>query len=259
MKKIAVVDLKGGLGNQIFQLAFALNLQSTTMLTYIDTHFYSLKSSPFPRDLEINPTDLGLKTLKIKTNKIFSTLLEEGDTFTQEDYKTINRFVGYYQDFDYMNKYKDFIKNKLNLNSQSLHKNRVAIHIRKTDYESINQDLPNSYYSQALDNLSKISKSIELDIYTDSSEIDLDNSIFKNINQIKYPKNNEKSIEVLKSFLNYKYYIIANSSFSALAAYFSDHDNKVVYYPKPWFRSSSIEIKNIPLNWIPVKHLNLDS
>ena len=30
---------------------------------------------------------------------------------------------------------------------------------------------------------------------------------------------------------DYQYYIIANSSFSALAAYLSEHENKVIIYP----------------------------
>ena len=255
MRKIAVVDLKGGLGNQIFQLAFALNLRSSKMLTYIDTHFYDLNQK-FPRDLEVHPGDFGFKSIKVKNNKIFKflgTFFEERETFTNEDFKIINRFVGYYQDFKYLDNYKSDIKNKLDLNSQTLINNRVAIHVRKTDYATINQELPDSYYMQALESLSKISKNLELDIYTDSSEIKLDSSIFKNVNRVIYPKLREKPIDVLRSLLNYKYYIIANSSFSALAAYFSDHSNKVVYYPDPWFNSSEFNIKNIPSDWTSVE------
>ena len=38
--KNAIVNLKGGLGNQIFQIAFVLDLESRNIRTICDTHFY---------------------------------------------------------------------------------------------------------------------------------------------------------------------------------------------------------------------------
>ena len=40
MKQYAIVDLKGGLGNQIFQIAYALHLQSLGIKAVVDTHFF---------------------------------------------------------------------------------------------------------------------------------------------------------------------------------------------------------------------------
>ena len=40
MKQYAIVDLKGGLGNQIFQIAYALYLQSLGIKAVVDTHFF---------------------------------------------------------------------------------------------------------------------------------------------------------------------------------------------------------------------------
>ena len=40
MKKNAIVNLQGGLGNQIFQIAFALELMSHNIRTFCDIHFY---------------------------------------------------------------------------------------------------------------------------------------------------------------------------------------------------------------------------
>ena len=54
MKKNAIVNLKGGLGNQIFQIAFALDLESRNIRTICDTHFYD-SNMQFPRSLELDP------------------------------------------------------------------------------------------------------------------------------------------------------------------------------------------------------------
>ena len=53
----------------------------------------------------------------------------------------------------------------------------------------------------------------------------------------------------------YSNYIIANSSFSALAAYFSKSEDKKVIYPSPWWRKSNIRIKSIPDTWISIPNI----
>ena len=70
MKKIAIVDIKGGLGNQLFQTAYALYLKSKNINTYCDISFYETKMK-FPRNLEFDLDKFGLKTVKLKNNRIF--------------------------------------------------------------------------------------------------------------------------------------------------------------------------------------------
>ena len=54
MNKFALVNLKGGLGNQIFQVSFANYLRSIGFYTFLDTSFYE-SNHTFPRKLEIDP------------------------------------------------------------------------------------------------------------------------------------------------------------------------------------------------------------
>ena len=51
-----------------------------------------------------------------------------------------------------------------------------------------------------------------------------------------------------------KNHIIANSTFSWWGAYFSIHDNKVIY-PDKWFgKAANLNVKDCPLEeWIMVK------
>lgn len=254
MKQFALVDLKGGLGNQIFQIAYALYLKSLNIATFIDTHFYS-SNMQFPRKLEIMPTEFGFKSISLKNTRVFSkfgTLFAELNTFNNEDFRTFNRFVGYYQDFNILDYSKNIFQEYLQLGNNLHHKNKVAVHIRRGDYIELQQNLSDLYYKDAVNKiLSKNSDSV-FDIYTDAEHLDLNLNIFKNVENVYTPDMDINSIEALKKMSEYSNYIIANSSFSALAAYFSKSSKKTVIYPTPWWRESNIRILNIPNSWTPV-------
>ena len=152
MRKLALVDLKGGLGNQIFQISFANYLNSLDFNTLLDTSFF-YSNHKFPRKLEVDLNQLGFKKTNLKSNLIFklnNSLFWEDDSFEIEDLKIYNRFIGYYQNFKYLEKSKNFLRDKLNLNTNNQNNNVAALHIRRTDYKIINQMLSDSYYEKAI-------------------------------------------------------------------------------------------------------------
>lgn len=255
MSKYALVDLKGGLGNQIFQMSFANYLKNLGFNVFLDTTFF-YSNHKFPRTLELDLNELGFRKTKLKSNFVFklnNSLFWEDDSFNIEDLKIYNRFVGYYQNFKYLEESKYFLKNKLNLISNDQNTDVVALHIRRTDYKTINQMLSDTYYENAINKLLSNNNNLQLDIFTDDINIQLDKRIFKNVRNIYKPIPNESSLDVLRKMLNYKYYITANSSFSTIAAFFSEIKNKIVIYPDPWWRNSEIEILNIPPDWTRVR------
>ena len=193
----------------------------------------------------------------MKSNFVFKlnkSLFWEEDSFEIEDLKFYNRFVGYYQNFKYLEKSKNFLKDKLNLTNDNQNNNVVAVHIRRTDYKIINQMLSDTYYEKAINKLLNNNNKLQLDIFTDDVNIKLDEKIFKNIRNLYKPSPNESSIDILRRMLNYKYYITANSSFSAIAAFFSEIDNKIIIYPDPWWRNSEIKLISIPSDWIGIQN-----
>ena len=256
MSKYALVDLKGGLGNQIFQMSFAYYLKNLGFNVFLDTTFF-YSNHKFPRKLEFDLSELGFRVTKLKSNFVFKlnkSLFWEDDSFEIEDLKFYNRFVGYYQNFKYLEESKFFIKNKLHLTSNIQNNDVAALHIRRTDYKIIDQMLSDIYYEKAINKLLDINKELQFDIFTDDANINLDEKIFKNIRNIYKPIENESSIETLKKMINYKYYITANSSFSAIAAFFSEIGNKIIIYPEPWWRNSEIKLINIPSDWISIQN-----
>jgi len=147
------------------------------------------------------------------------------------------------------------LRSTLNLTTDlSNDQNLVAIHIRKTDYITIDQDLKDSYYKLAIEKMLKLNSNLKFDIFTDSENVEIDLKVFKNINKVYLPKHNEQPIDVIKKMMSYRYYIIANSSFSTIPAYLSEFDEKIVIYPKPWWRNSDVKMQNIPSSWISVEN-----
>ena len=101
----------------------------------------------FPRELELNPSIFGFKQIKLKSNFIFKlnkSIYLGDNTFELSSPKKYNRFVGYYQNLSYLEESK-LLKTKLNLKTNTYNQNLVALHIRKTDYIKIQQDLKVHY------------------------------------------------------------------------------------------------------------------
>ena len=115
--------------------------------------------------------------------------------------------------------------------------------------------MSDKYYEVAISKLLDKNSSLKFDIFTDDEDLILNKNVFKNVNKIHKPIPGENAIETLRKMLNYKFYIIANSSLSAIAAFLSDNDDKIILFPKPWWRNSEIKIENIPTDWIAISNL----
>jgi hypothetical protein len=257
MKQYAIVNLQGGLGNQIFQVAYALYLKSLGIKVVVDTHFFS-SNMQFPRKLELIPSEFGLKNIYYKNSRVFDkfgVLFAETDTFNLGELRKFNRFVGYYQDFQILEYSKQAFQRYLMIDGKLKDKNRVAIHIRKGDYVELQQNLSEKYYRGAINEVLIDNPDSIFDIYTDEEKLDLNSEVFKNVAKVYTSKTNTSSVEIMRNMSEYSNYIIANSSFSALAAYFSKSEEKKVIYPSPWWRKSEIRIKSIPDNWTSVPNI----
>ncbi len=256
MKKFALVDLKGGLGNQIFIFCFAHYLKSNNYYVALDAGFFKYNQQ-FPRELEIDLNRTNLKTLTFRNNRLFfflNTWFEEVDDIKNLNTKLLNRFTGYYQDLNYLNKFKDEVFNMLGIKLEPRIKDSCMIHIRNGDYIDLGEDLKNSYYDLSINQITEQHPNLFFDIFTDNDNLKLDKNIYKRINNIYYPDRNSNSIDTLKKMMRYEHYIIANSTYSLIAAYLSAENNSKVFYPSPWWRNFDVKIINFPDNWIKIKN-----
>lgn len=137
MKKIAVVDIKGGFGNQVFQVAFSYFLESNGYTVFLNYEYFDLDNS---RSLILREDDFRLQKadkVKILSFKLFNRLslsnkipkiikeLLSGYFLkikSAEDFKNINKLPnflfckGYFQDLYYLDSFRTEFEHYLQKN-----------------------------------------------------------------------------------------------------------------------------------------------
>ena len=264
---IAIVDISGGLGNQLFQCSFALYLKDLGIKVYffdsqnklvINERFLGIKKLNF---ISINFLEM-LKNFKKFANfyKVISSnevLNDNAPIINYYEKLKIISFNGYFQDYEYANKYKSEIKRSLLETSKELEnkypntKSNTLIHIRRSDYLDTNEQLEISYYLKAIEYCSEKITDFSYDIFTDDYEWVINQPIFNKANYVEKSTNIEKRYknDVLSTFINmldYENYIIANSTFSWWAAMLSYDSNTIVSQPKPFFNWDVLHNLSVP-------------
>ena len=271
MKKAAIVEIKGGLGNQIFQYSFSKHLENMGFrVTYnLDFFKHSKKTSgDTKRDFHLdklgcdvdemsrlmkifsNVLNYLINSKKVKKffpfiNKYIYKYLKEKDFNKNFDYKVysmINYFDGYWQNnIFHLKNNKESILRRFNIdyqNLESLNNEKVLIHIRRQDYLNLGMNLNINYYKNSIDFLKKELKEFEYDIFTDDKEWVSNQIVFSNCRKIY-----GEDIDPIKSFnkmLRYKHFIIANSTYSYLAAFFGEKKDTKVLMPYRWGSKKNI-------------------
>jgi len=265
MRKIAIVEIKGGFGNQIFQYSFAKYLENIGFKVLYNLNFFkSSKNSNnvTERDFllneltcEISEVGSALQQLSDKLNYLINSekikrffpfinkyiykYFKEKDydkNLEYKDYAIINNFDGYWQNNIYhLKNQKEVLLNIFDINYQdldSLNNDRVLIHVRRQDYLKLGINLSENYYKNSINLLKKELEELEFDIFTDDKEWVLSQNIFLNCRKI-YGEDNDP-VESFKKMLCYKHYIIANSTYSYLAAFFGEKKGSKVFMPYRW-------------------------
>jgi len=266
------MNLKGGLGNMMFQIAGA---KAISLLKKTDYSFPNLKQhlEYLSVETEYNPKVnycseyLNLPFLKnAKTENSFLPLNIINFPFHFEDIKIIPsnvRIDGFFQSEKYFEKYKNeiielfspeesivsFLKEKY---ADLLLLRTTSVHVRRGDYIRNNrhhylQDL--SYYQKAIEHL---------DYQTDkfiffSDDIDWCKQNF--VGDKYFFVENEKDYHELYLMSMCSNNIISNSSFSWWGAWLNKNSDKVVIAPTNWFGIALQHLKTddiIPKNWIKI-------
>ena len=275
-----ILRLKGGVGNQLFQYAFArsLCLQFKYALI-IDTKtgfiFDKYQRTPRVDDLlkAYNKATFTHYVLfyftkyfpsisfllfksKLMVEKSTSDLLDQRSFMLSSDEKYL--FVeGYFQSPEYFSSIANILKEEIQFpryqdsviqkyTEEINHSESVAIHVRRVAYDDT---LAISYYEAAIEKMRTTHAGLSFFVFSD--DIAWCKIAFQQIDNIRYIVHNSKD-ELVDLFLitRCKHFIIANSSFSWWGAYLSEANNKTVIAPK----NTSIGVANhfYPENWVLV-------
>ncbi len=268
----------GGLGNQLFQVAFCESLKlsyENLNIEYIDfTSFYSTKRKWELGFLNIYPKKIKKKEiysilikrfLNSKINKVSPRALNFS-IFKEDQYddllKVINsksNFIidGYWQSEKYFALHKEQIKKIIKSTYFNENNNippkiqRVAVHIRRGDYVNTKEGREThlvcnvKWYLNAIAYLNQLRKNLKFTVFTDDEKF-VEKVFIRHKNVEIFSSNPLDNANIdLYEMSKYDHFIISNSSFSWWASFLGEKDWSIIIAPKYWFKDK--ETKNMPL------------
>jgi hypothetical protein len=277
-----IIQLIGGLGNQMFQYAAGRRLahHHNTDLFLDATGFAYNPLRKYELDVfRINATFAPLNLLKqvpisrkdairlsirklYARNTEFRYVKENGLDFHEEILSLPDNsyLAGYWQSENYFGEIADIIRKEFSfvnppslINQELMEKmmgcNSVSMHIRRGDYVSdpiimeIHGVLGTEYYKKALNVIEEHVKDPQIFVFSD--EIPWAKDYIKTHLPLHFIDFNraEKNYEDLRLMSHCKHHIIANSSFSWWGAWLSNKKNNVVIAPIKWFADKEMNTR----------------
>lgn len=249
------VNLRGRMGNQLFQFAFAYatakKLKTSFFINESAKHFrprsyFELGGyNNFYNDVKrkwFNLLNYKQKNIIIYDNSKLPSenlLLMKNNAIYSGFFQSEEYFKDSEEDIRRLFKIKDKYINSFNQKFKSIFSaNKIlAIHLRRTDYLSQGDDkvggkdvsLPILYYKKCMERIKSIDEYLVIFV---SDSIDYARESFGVKHNYRFEFNSE--IIDFQVLLNADILIISNSTFAWWAAYLNNKNNKVVFAPKYW-------------------------
>lgn len=286
-----IMNIIGGLGNQLFQYALGRTLSILHHVEFkIDNlgfvnymygyglHSFNIHGSIATKQ-EImdfkgrNPIHRQYIKWKNAQRPYYqrSIIQERHFHFDEMMHKVSSGYLqGYWQSEKYFSVVEQEIRRDLTFRQEPDEKNKrilesirtvnsVSLHIRRGDYvtntttNQVHGVMPLEYYQRAIKIISQQVDEPSFYVFSDDPQWAQDNL------KLEYPvefvahNHGDKSYEDLRLMGNCKHNIIANSTFSWWGAWLNNNPNKLVIAPDRWFNNSPHNTKDlIPARWIKV-------
>jgi hypothetical protein len=267
-----VIQLQGGLGNQLFQYAYGRYLEIVykknvkTDVTFFENNFRSFKLAHLNTKLSIAEKSEVRNSKSQKSKfipwKINNSIYVEDELFNfNYKIKKINNgyFIGYWPRTEHLNDIFEYLKTEIkiiddlkcnrfynHLNLININES-IGIHIRRGDYledknKKIFSILNKEYYLKAINYMNKHINNGSFYIFTDDIDWVKSQEWLKldNITHVVFEDNNAdiKEFELLK---NCKHHIFANSTFSWWAAYLNSNESSINIGPSQWYNNKTYQ------------------
>lgn len=291
VKDSLIVRFDGGLGNQMFEWAFAKAIEkSTGIKTLMDMSFFKKR---YARPYELGIFNLDVKKVegfwsnlkidlmwrfrrKLRGKRFLSTYIYEEPHFEFDpevfNVKPDTYIHGFFQSEKYFTNIEQELRDDFKFkptpdeaNQAFIDKinstNSVSLHIRRGDYvqkKRYQQKYATcslDYYKRGVEYIGGKCENPILFIFSDDPVW-----VKENLNlpyECVFVDNNcgSKSYEDLRLMSLCKHNIIANSSFSWWGAWLNNNKEKIVIAPKKWFNDEKVvQTDVIPSNWIKLEN-----
>jgi hypothetical protein len=255
--------LKGGIGNQLFQYAFAKSLaKKFNCELYHDESYFSF--DPYGNKTIISEIDNNSKFINhinIKNSKIYkisdniiSSLDQIFKLPADADYLLLD---GYWQSEAYHDKsiislIKDLFNQKFTNfeHDGSLKYKNIAVHIRRKDYEHMGL-CRTEYYTGLMSYIAERDSTAKFKIFTDTP-----NFTRHFLGMEKYNTdyiNSGSDLQDLYLMSICDKFIISNSTYSWWAAYLGESENTDIFAPKEWVTLPNVS-SPCPERWILIEN-----
>lgn len=251
--------LRGGLGNQLFQIFTTIAYALKCNTTFIFLNMHQLNNGINGVTIRYTYWNTFLSNLRIflresLPNTTFHPYIEP--SFAYKELININAdimLIGYFQSSKYFEEYKNTIFRLIKLEMYKalvpMYDNTVSMHFRLGDYlhyPHIYNILGIDYYETALQRILAIDSSITTVLYFCETNDRLQvqkiigelHHTFPHINFIM-ADNEYSDWEQMLMMSKCTHNIIANSTFSWWGAYFNENPNKMVTFPMDWYKNGT--------------------
>jgi hypothetical protein len=269
-----VVELQGGLGNQLFGWAagYALSRKLNCKLILDRTNLYQ-------RGYQIDSFQFGSSIRTFEKYKIWPSQLRpllSWNVFKEDNFEYDLRFAkinkpvvlrGYFQSWKYHFNYSEEIYSLVrvlaeespqlrNLRSTYEFDQLVAVHVRRGDYtqlEDYHGTLNAKYYLDALSHVEKSEQKVQKYVVFSDDPDEAKHIVpgaisYIGPNELSSPAENLVLMSQCKSLVG------ANSSFSLWAGMLMKSESQIRIFPTPWFTKSDIRDADlVPPNYIRIE------
>lgn len=280
-----IVKLQGGLGNQLFQFAFAKALASHRKdKLYIDTNWFKKNNGATYRQFELHHLGIEFerasnkqlriffpkgavhkfkKTVKEKFGKV-CLIKETQVSMFQDSLFTLQGDIylaGYWQSWKYFESISSQIKQQFLLHTnlsptaqavlQNIKENTpLSIHIRRNDFAN-NLAIRKVHGVCSLEYYRKAIRMVRnqhpnIHCFVFTDEPDWAEEKLSSVQNLKIVRKT-KSYEDLFLISNCKHHIVANSTFSWWGAWLCPNPNKLVIAPKQWYADEQLNKTTVDL------------
>ena len=230
-----VVKVMGGLGNQLFQYAFAKSLEKYDEIgldiTYYDSEFnhcddIAHRDFLLPHFVDnLVYADQGSRTRINQWEYISDQRYNE--SFFFGDWQKMSFFEGV--DLHIRQKEGHINEGSREIAAKMQKENSVSIHIRRTDYLKFGWELDVSYYRRAMETIKQQVPDPVFYVFTDDPAW-----AYENLSDPGIIYCHGDTLNDFYLMTKCKNNIIANSSYSFWAAYLNENPEKKIIYPADW-------------------------
>jgi hypothetical protein len=257
-----IVKITGGLGNQMFQYAYAKSLQQRGYKVIIN--IAKSKRYKLHGGYHLNKFKIDLKTTtkvsNLQSELGLRTFLKEKSLLFNEAYLSIrrNQYVkGYFQTEKYFKDIRAILLDQFVLKEKlsnstigysediKLKENSCSLHVRRGDFisnrktNSIHGTCGLHYYTEAIKLMKEKHNNTHFYVFSDDLEWAKQSIKIENVTYIDHTTIPHEDM-LLMSLC--KHNITANSSFSWWGAWLNTNENKTVIAPKNWYTKNENEV-----------------